>query len=521
MASWEIVAKATEFISEEMGVALKRSAISPNIRERMDHSCAILDTEGNIVAQAEHIPVHLGSFRIGSRNIVSWLNRNSMILQEGDMLIVNDPYISGTHLNDVTIIAPIYFEGDLSGYVINKAHNVDVGGPVFGSLNPSASTLFEEGLVIPPSRFLINDKVNKEVLNFITENFKDADTAIGDLNAQMAANRSGIRRVTELFRRYGKAFVHESWNKSIEHTNRLSLLELKNWNKGVFEAIDYLERNDEKVPVRVSLEVKENGIKADFTGSSDQVDFPINAVIGVTYSATAFAIRSFMKSEIPTNEGFYRVLEIIAPEGCIVNPRKPAAVSGGNVETTQRVADVVLAALSKCMPDRAVAASSGTMMNIMMGGRRKNGKFWSYYETVGGGNGGRPTGPGVSGVHSNMTNTLNTPVEIAEKEYPLLFTTYKLRDGSGGKGLHSGGDGVIRGFKVMLPTKLSIIADRFKVTPSGAHGGESGKTGEIDIIHNGEKKEMPSKFSFSLDSGDEVIIRTPGGGGFGSLPHRQ
>lgn len=507
MTSWEIIQKASEFIAEEMGVMLKRAAMAPNIRERMDHSCAIVDVNGNIVAQAEHIPVHLGSFSIGVKNTLKHID----IEEEGDMIILNDPYISGTHLNDVMVLAPIYYNSKLIGYVVNKAHHVDVGGPMPGSLNPYATTIYEEGFVIPPVKIMKKGKIDEEIIKIIRENFKVPDSSITDLKAQIAANITGILRTKQLIDKYGLNEVLSAWQTSIEYSRRLTLNEISNWNKGSYEDEDYLEL-DELKKIKLKITIHEKGIEADFTGTDKQVDSPFNAVYGVTFSAVSFVIRSLIGKDMPTNEGFYSTIKVIAPEGSIVNPIKPAAVGGGNVETSQRIADVTFKVFSHVMP--VPAAGSGTMMNVMMGGIH-NGKYWAYYETIGGGTGGRPNKNGVSGVHVNMTNTLNTPIEIAERQYPIIFTAYKIREGSGGKGKYSGGDGIIRAFKVLDKTRLSIMAERFKVRPWGLYGGEDGKPGKVTIIRKDKIEEMPSKFSTILNANDEVIIETPGGGGYG------
>lgn len=515
MIKWEIVSKATEFIAEEMGIALKRSAISPNIRERMDHSCAVLDSTGKIVAQAEHIPVHLGSFKIGADNIINWMEENNVVLDAGDMLILNDPYISGTHLNDVTVIAPVYLGPSLMAYVINKAHNVDVGGPLPGSLNPSAIDLYGEGFVIPPVKILKNGALDKEILAMILENFKDPETTEGDLNAQLAANRMGIRRVLALLEKFGADVVRESWKLALNHSAKLSQIEISKWKKGDYSATDYLEVNGEELPVRVKISISGQGITADYTGTHEQVRAPLNAVPGVTYSATAFVIRCLMNGFIPTNDGFYSTIKAIAPKGCLLSPDKPYPVAGGNVETTQRVADVAFLAMSKALKDKVPAASSGTMMNVMIGGPGENGGFWAYYETIGGGNGARPDSDGISGVHSNMTNTLNTPIEVAEMTYPLIFTSYKLRESSGGNGRRRGGDGIVRSFKVLSESTLSMIGERFIIPPWGLEGGGPGKKSTVSVLRKGKREEMSGKFTLVLQEGDEVIIETPGGGGYG------
>lgn len=517
MVFWELIYKATVFIAEEMGVALKRSAFSPNIRERMDHSCAILDPEGRIVAQAEHIPVHLGSFRVGVTNTLRWLEKEKINLENNDMIVLNDPYISGTHLNDIMLLAPVYLGERLVAYVVNKAHQVDVGGPVPGSMNPQARTIYEEGLIIPPVKLVKRGSVDRDVLRLIVENSKTPKVTEGDTYAQIAANKSGIRRILELINKYGLETVLEGWNEAIEHGRMITLKSMSNWKHGVYDAIDYLELPDRSLSLKVKVTVSGNEVKVNFTGSEPQVEAPLNAVYGVTFSATSYAIRVALEGDIPVNEGFYSLIEVHAPEGTIVNPRKPAPVAAGNVETSQRVADVVLKALAEAVPNRIPAAGSGTMMNVLLGGYDEEKGYWAYYETIGGGSGGRPGKDGVSGVHVNMTNTLNTPIEIAERSYPILYTAYMIREGSGGKGKYRGGDGIIRAFKVMKHARLSVIAERFRHRPYGLWGGEPGAPGRIIIKRaNGKVEEMPSKFTVDLEPGDEVVIETPGGGGWGS-----
>mgnify|MGYP001770640468 CR=1 FL=1 len=509
---WEIVHRATEYIAEEAGIALRNSAFSPNIRERMDHSVAVVDAEGRIVAQAEHIPVHLGSFHVGVRNLLEHLRKEGEELEEGDAVLTNDPYISGTHLNDVMVLYPVYWRGKLVAYIASKAHYVDVGGPLPASLNPRAKTIYEEGVVVPPVKILRRGQMNKEALGFILENFKTPVVARGDLEAQLAASRVGAARVRDLFEKFGD--VSEQWSEALEYGRRLALSEISKWPPGVYRAEDYLDWAGELLPIRLALEISERGVKADFEGTARQVEAPLNAVLGVTFSAVSFAVRSAIGGYLPTNHGFYSTVDIKAPEGSLVNPVKPAAVGAGNLETSQRVADVTFLALSRALPGRIPAAGSGTMMNVMMGGMWR-GRYWSYYETIGGGSGGRPNGPGVSGVHVNMTNTLNTPIEIAEREYPIRFTMYRIREGSGGRGKHPGGDGIIRAFKVLAPTTLSIIASRLAIGPWGLEGGGPGEPGKITVRRRGGEVRMIGSEVIELAEGDEVIIETPGGGGYG------
>jgi N-methylhydantoinase B len=414
------------------------------------------------------------------------------------------------------VLAPVYVGGRLVAYVVNKAHHVDIGGPIPGSMNPNARTIYEEGLIIPPVKIVRRGSVDRDLLRLVVENSKTPRVTIGDLNAQIAANRVGSRRVSELISKYGLEAVVEGWGRAVDYARGLTLNGMTSWRRGVYESTDYLELPDRDLVLKCTLEIKGDGVRVDFTGSSEQVQAPLNAVYGVTFSATTYAVRVAVKEDIPVNEGFYSLVDVVAPEGSIVNPRKPASVAGGNVETSQRIADVVLRALAEAVPDRIPAAGSGTMINIMLGGYDEERGYWAYYETIGGGTGGRPGKDGVSGVHVNMTNTLNTPIEVAERSYPILYTAYRIREGSGGKGRYRGGDGIIRAFKALKPARLSILAERFKHKPYGLWGGEPGKPARVIVRRsNGLEDLMPSKFTTDLEPGDEVIVETPGGGGWG------
>jgi len=519
--AWELIGKATEFVAEEMGVALKRSAISPNIRERMDHSCAIVTLDGSIVAQAEHIPVHLGSFKVGVRNLLEWMARESVVLRPDEMMVVNDPYISGTHLNDIMVLAPVIAGGRTIAHVVNKAHHVDVGGPVPGSLNPGARSLYAEGLVIPPTKLVRRSELDQDFLSLLLANVRDPSTAYGDLRAQIAANRRGAERIQRLVDHFGWTAVEDGWRESIQHARRLTAHDLRNLQEGDLRARDVIELEGRLLPVHVALTIGRGRIVADFVGTHPQVEAPLNAVFGVTYSATAFAVRCVLSSPIATNDGFYDCIEVRAPAGSLVNPIRPAPVAAGNVETTQRIADVVLRALDGAAGWSIPANSAGTMMNVMMGGYRRDGSPWAYYETIGGGSGGRWDGDGVSAVQTHMTNTMNTPVEVAEREYPLVFTRYGIRAGSRGRGLFRGGDGIVRGFRVTERTTVSVISDRFLEGPAGVHGGEPGAPGRATLIRGSRRTPMPSKFSVQLLSGEEFVLETPGGGGFRRQPRHR
>ena len=520
MVGWEVVFRATVFVAEEMGASLRRSALSPNIRERADHSCAVADAEGNIVAQAEHIPVHLGSLRVGLRGLLRRLEEEGVELGEGDMVVSNDPYLTGTHLNDVTVLAPVYYGGRLVAYVVNKAHHVDVGGPAPGSINPDASSIYEEGLVVPPVKLVERGSLRRDVVEMIKANVRMPEVAEGDLRAQVAANLAGAARVRELADRYGLAAVLEGWREGVEYARRLASAEVSRWPGGTYEAEDYLETGPgegDYVRIRARVSVGGGRVRVSFPDAPPQLPRPVNAVYGVTYAASSFAVRSLMEADVPVNEGLYSVIDVEAPEGSMLNARPPAPVAGGNLETSQRVVDVVLLAMSRALPGRVPAASAGTMMNVMLGGADpRTGRQWAYYETVGGGSGARPDSDGVSAVHTNMTNTMNTPIEVAELSYPVVFTSYRVREGSGGAGRHRGGDGIVRSFRVTAPARLSVLASRFRFRPWGLEGGAPGEPARVRIVRaSGRVEELAPFAAADLGPGDEVVIETPGGGGYG------
>ena len=511
----EVIRHAAIFAAEEMGVVLRNSSFSPNIRDRLDYSCAILDPDGELVAQAEHIPVHLGSMPVGAKNMVRALEREGLELGPGDVAVSNDPYITGTHLNDVMVLKPVYAGGRLVAYVANKAHHVDVGGVVPGGISAAARSLREEGLVIPPVKIVENGVLRRDVLRLIEANVRVPRYTRGDLMAQLAALRLGEQRVLELVDRYGAEALLEAWGEILGYTERYTRTRLREEleRPGVYTAEDYLELpGGGEAVIRVRLEAGRERLRLDFTGSSRQVDVALNAVYGVTVAASTYAVKAVVDPEMPMNSGFYRVVEIYAPEGSIVNPRPPAPVGGGNVETSQRIADTVLRALAQAFPGRVPAASCGTMSNLLVGG-----KGWAFYETLGCGSGGRPCCDGVDGVQTNMTNTLNTPVEVAEHEYPLLFTVYELRPDSGGAGRYRGGLGLVRGFRVLEPATLSVFAERCRRRPWGLEGGFPGEPFRLTVrMPGGVVERLPCKTVRELPAGSEVVVETPGGGGYGN-----
>jgi len=518
----EVIRNALVFAAEEMGVALRNSSYSHNIKERMDHSCAIFDAEGKLIAQAEHIPVHLGSLPWGVRNTLDFLAREGIALEEGDVIMLNDPHLAGTHLNDITLLTPVFAGGRIVAYAANKAHHVDVGGRAPGSITGDASELFQEGVVIPPVKLLQKGALSRDVLGILCSNVRAPDITLGDLRAQIAANQLGARRVIELAGRYGLAVLQASWEEILAHTERLARRDLGRLPDGVYSAEDCLEDigvRDEPAWIRASITVAGGRVHVDFTGTSPQVEAPLNAVFGVTLSAVYFAIKCILDPSIPMNEGVLRAVTVTAPEGTLVNPRRPAPVAGGNLETSQRIADVLFRALAQALPDRIPAASNGSMNNVMAGGYdpvRK--RSWVYYETIGGGSGGRPGQDGVDGIHCNMTNTLNTPIEAMEQYYPVRFERYEFRPGTGGRGRWRGGCGIERSWTLLGPSAtVSILTERTKVPPWGLAGGEPGGLGEHWVRRkDGRWERLPGKGTFTLSEGDTLVIRTPGGGGYGN-----
>ena len=513
----EVIKGALIYAAEEMGIALRKSAYSPNIKERMDHSCALFDRERRLIAQAEHIPVHLGSMAIAVRE---GLSRYRGELDEGDMLLLNDPYISGTHLPDLTLIAPVFREGAVIGYAANKAHHTDVGGKAPGSIAGDSTELYQEGLIIPPVKFIRGGEIDGDLASLIQSNVRTPETQMGDLRAQIAANVTGSRRLVELVDEYGVEVVEASMGAIMDYSERRMRAELGALADGVYEAVDWMEdtgSGSEPAAIAVKIEVKGDEISFDYAGTSPQVEGPVNAPLGVTVAGIYYTLISITDPTIPVNDGCFRPVSLHLPEGCMMNPRRPAPVAGGNVETSQRNVDVLLKALSEAAPDRVPAAGLGTMSNISMGGLREDGSPWTFYETVGGGSGGRPVSDGVDGVHVNMTNTMNTPIEAMEAYLPLRFQRYSLRPDTGGPGEWRGGCGIERSWTLTgTAATLSILAERVKIPPWGLRGGGNGALGEYVLERaDGSSERLPSKCTIPLRRGETLHIRTPGGGGYG------
>jgi N-methylhydantoinase B len=513
----EVIKGALIYAAEEMGVALRKSAYSPNIKERMDHSCAIFDDRRRLIAQAEHIPVHLGSMALAVRQGLDEFKGN---LEPGDMVLLNDPYISGTHLPDLTLIAPVYFDGELMGYAANKAHHTDIGGKAPGSIAGDSTELYQEGLIIPPVKFIRGGEIVPDLANLIRSNVRTPRFQMGDLRAQIAANNTGVRRLVGLVEEYGRETVLEAMDAIMDYSERRMRAELEAIPDGVYTASDWMEdtgSGSEPAKISVKVTVEGDSIEFDYSGTARQVEGPVNAPLGVTISGIYFTLISVTDPTIPVNDGCFRPVSLHIPYGCMMNPKRPAPVAGGNVETSQRNTDVLMKAFAQAIPSKVPAAGPGTMSNISIGGQREDGSSWAFYETIGGGSGGRPDSDGVDGIHVNMTNTMNTPIEALEAYLPLRFESYTLRPDTGGPGEWRGGCGIERSWTLTSKrATLSILAERVKIPPWGLQGGGYGALGEYLLIKSdGSSERLPSKCTVSLREGDTVILRTPGGGGYG------
>ncbi|MFY9905886.1 MAG: hydantoinase B/oxoprolinase family protein [Terriglobales bacterium] len=549
-------------IAEEMGAALRRTSFSPNIKERRDYSCAVFDSAGQVIAMGDHMPVHLGSMPMSVAAAV-----DQCALDSGDVVMLNDPFRGGTHLPDITLVMPVYLRGrvketDSSGrgrplhtnkrpdfYVASRAHHADVGGTYPGSMGPCRE-IYQEGLRIPPVKVMRSGKVVADVLAILLNNVRTPEEREGDLGAQMAACQTGARRLQEICDRYGIARAKQAAAALLVYSEKMMRAFLRTIPPGRYQAEDFLDDDGvDAKPVRIAVTIDVKAPSAtrkaarraspqrqtvvhqviiDFTGSDPQVQGAINAVEAITYSACFYVFRCLLRDDVPATSGLMRPIGLIAPSGTVVNAKPPAAVAGGNVETSQRIVDVLLKALSQAIPDRIPAAAAGTMNNLTIGGidlrlgnRRssedpRTGEPFAYYETIAGGMGARPTKDGVSGVHTHMTNSLNTPAEALEYAYPIRLQQYSLRSHSGGSGLHAGGDGIVREIEVLTDAQVTVLADRRSRGPYGLAGGTNGAPGRTIIIrHDGSEETISGKTSVRLRSGEKVRIESPGGGGWG------
>jgi len=500
-------------ISEEMGAVLERTALSPNIKERKDFSCALFNRKGETFAQGSHIPVHLGAMPLSVQATLKTID-----YKDGDLVILNDPYRGGTHLPDITCISPVFDRGKLCFFVANRAHHSDVGGMTPGSM-PLASEIFQEGVIIPPLKLMQKNKLNQELLGLLLANVRTPDERKGDLMAQIASNNKGKNRLQEVINKFGLHKIYKYSRIIQDYTEKFLRDTIKNIPDGKYEFADFMDDDGlNSSPVKISVQISINNDEAsiDFSRSDSQVEGGINANYAVTCSAVLYVFRSLIPEDIPFNTGLIRPLPIVAPKGKVVNAVFPAATAAGNVETSQRIVDVLLGALSKAIPQKIPAASSGTMNNVTFGGfdSRLKSNF-AYYETIGGGMGAGEGAPGQSGVHTHMTNSLNTPLEAMENYLPVKINKYSLRHGSGGKGKFKGGEGIIREYEFFVPTQVSIMSERRKFSPYGLLGGGEGKKGKNTLISKGKKRVLNSKVNLLVKPGDILRIETPGGGGYG------
>ncbi len=502
-AALQVLISRLTGIAEEMGAVLQRAAFSPNVKERADCSAALFTAGGELLVQAEHIPVHLGSMPAGVRAAIDACGD---AVGPGDQIILNDPYAGGTHLNDVTLVAPCFVDGRLVGWAANRAHHADLGGMAPGSMPPDAVHIAQEGLRIPP--VVLSDGVAAVMI----ASSRTPEERRGDLDAQVGANRLGVARLAEL--------AGAPFNEIVDYGERRMRAALRALPDGRWSAEDVIDstgpRPEQQHPARIALELVLGGdeVTFDFTGTADQRPGTVNAVEAVTVSAVAFALRTATDPTMPANGGALRPVRVVAPPGSIVAARFPAAVGAGNVEVSQRVADVCLRVLAEVAPDRVGAASQGTMNNVLVGG-----DGWVFYETIGGGQGGRPGRAGMSGVHTNMTNTRDTPVEAFERAYPMRVRRYSIRRGSGGAGEFAGGDGIERDLEALEAVTVSLITERRVSAPWGLVGGAPAAVGENWLLPAGDEdraERLGDKVTIHLHAGDVLRIRTPGGGGWGT-----
>jgi N-methylhydantoinase B len=516
--SLEIFRCALTAIAEEMGTVLMQSSYSPNIKERRDFSCALFDARGRLVAQAAHIPVHLGSMPDSVAAALVTFEH----FAPGDIIALNDPFLGGTHLPDITLIAPLFVEVDdqscLVGFAANRAHHADVGGMSPGSM-PLATEIYQEGIILPPVKLWEAGRPNRALLALFLRNVRTPGERRGDLAAQVAANRTAVRRVQELVERWGIPQLEEHFEALIVYAQRITRATIAAIPDGTYRFSDALDddgKSEVPVPIVVTVLVQGEHITVDFSGSNSQVRGNVNTVVSVARSATYYVLRCLMPDDAPVNHGTFLPISVLAPLGTVVNARPPAAVAQGNVETSQRITDVLFGALAQALPAVVPAASQGTMNNIAAGGMDpRTGQPFTYYETMGGGMGARPHLAGLGGVHTHMSNTLNTPIEALEYAYPMRITRYQLRDGSGGRGAACGGDGLLREITFEASMEVTLLTERRRLPPYGLQGGEPGACGENRFWHNGEERRLPGKVQIHVEPGDRLVIASPGGGGWG------
>jgi N-methylhydantoinase B len=517
--SLQVFANLFSSIAEQMGATLQRASFSPNIKMRRDFSCALFDADGELLAQAAHIPVHLGAMPLAMQAV-----RERFSLQPGDAVIMNDPYTGGTHLPDISLVSAAFTtHGERLGYVMSRAHHADIGGMSPGSM-PLSTEIYQEGVIIPPILLTERGRLNVALFELILRNVRTPEERRGDFDAQLSAQRVGESGMAELADAYGIETIAAHGHALQAYSEATMRSFIERIPPGAYDFTDRLDddgQSDEPVPIhaRVTRRAESSDLDIDFAGSASQREGSINAVRAVTMSATLYVMRCLLGEDVPVNQGSIAPLRVHTPAGSVVAAERPGAVAGGNVETSQRIVDVLFGALAQALPDGAPAASQGTMNNLALGGfDSARDQPFAYYETLGGGMGGRPTVDGLSGAHDHMSNTLNTPIEALESELPLRVTRYELRRGTGGVGRHHGGEGVRRDVQFLEPTTVTILSERRRFAPYGLAGGGSGARGENVLERVDGELHVSPKATFRTSPGDVLSIRTPGGGGWGGLP---
>ncbi len=514
-----VISHALRSVAVEMGSALRRTAFSPNIKERRDYSSAVFSAEGDLIAMGDDMPVHLGSMPMSVSASLGALR-----FGPGDVALLNDPYSGGTHLPDITMVAPVFLSGTSKAafYVANRAHHADVGGMHPGSMGPCRE-ITQEGIRIPPVMLMRAGRIDTPVLKILLANVRTPHEREGDLTAQLGACKIGVSRVRELVQRFGHARLLRGVRAMMDGSEKMMRAVLAEVPAGKWSAEDYLDDDGVRPdPIRIRVAVRNDPAKrrvmVDFAGTDPQVSGNINAVYAITWSAVFYVFRCLLPSGAMATAGLMRPVRVVAPEGSVVNAVAPAAVAGGNVETSQRIVDVLLRALSKALPERVPAASSGTMNNLTVGGiDPRTGQPYTYYETIAGGLGASPQRSGASCHHAHMTNSLNTPIEALEYAYPFRMVRYSLRRDSGGAGRHRGGDGLVREIELLGDAQVNLLADRRKMQPWGLKGGKDGAAGQSTLIRDDAEENLPGKCTRDLPGGSRLRIESPGGGGWGKI----
>lgn len=520
----EVMKNSFYTIAEEMGVTLIKTALSTNIKDRVDCSTAIYTKEGELVAQAEHVPLHLGLMPSVVKEVLKLYPEDS--LKPGDAILINDPYISGSHLPDIFMISPIFHEGKLVAIASNIAHHVDVGGIAPGSMSVKATEIFQEGLRLPGIRVRKEGELDNEIIRLLVKNVRTGDEVLGDIYAQLASNSVAEKRLSDLIEKYSLEHVWNCMDEIIDYSDRRMRNAVKDVPDGEFTFEDYLEGDgitDDDVVIKTKVIIQDDEITVDFAGSNKQTQGALNSTHGVTSACVYYAIKSLLEPDVPPNAGTYKCLNIIAPKGTVLNPNFPASVSNANLNTSQRITDTIFGALADTLPEQSMAACSGTMNGFSIGGyNEEEQKYFSYVETYGGGQGALSDLDGMDGVHTNMTNTLNTPVEVIEQSYPFIVNNYCYVDGSGGPGKHRGGSGLQRELKLLEDgLTITLMTDRSKNKPWGLFGGQGGHTSACILIKsNGEEMILSSKETRVIGNGDTIRLQTAGGGGYGKAEER-